>query len=169
MSETPARPAPAAHQPYDAPLATPPLPISDLAAPPASLSRERAEKEYADLSQNMRHYGSMRFAQLTLFSAITAGLAKVAQESAQGWPVSVQAAVCGAGALVAAAFWVMEERAADYWHHFRRRANALEASLGYRQYSTKQSKRISATNAVRSIFLIALLAWLSGLTLILAR
>ena len=32
------------------------------------------EEEYKELNNNIRFYGNMRFAQLTLFSALTAGL-----------------------------------------------------------------------------------------------
>lgn len=131
---------------------------------------ERAEKEYADLSQNMRHYGNVRFAQLTLFSAITAGLAKVALENAAQWPQSLRITLCVAGILVALSFWTMEERAADYWHHFRRRADKLETTvLQYQQYSTKKGKILSATNAARFLFLLAVAAWLSGLIVIISR
>jgi len=131
-------------------------------------SREGAEKEYADLGQNLRHYANMRFAQLTLFTAITAGLAKIALDDSGGASPGARAALYAAGTIVALAFWVMEERAADYWHHFRRRAMVLEKHLGYRQYSAKPLRRISATNATRSIFLLACLAWLISLTLLAA-
>jgi hypothetical protein len=128
-----------------------------------TLPPERLEKEYLDLSQNIRHYGNLRFAQLTLFAAITAGLVKVAIENAHEWPVPLRTALYTAGALVAASFWVMEERGADYWHHFRRRADKIEPFLHFGQYSTKKPKVVSATNAVRFLFIMAILAWVASI------
>lgn len=52
--------------------------------------------------------------------------------------------------VAAAAFSVMEERAAENWHNCRRRAVELEKSLGYKQYTNRPAAKVlSATNAAR--------------------
>ncbi len=123
-------------------------------------------EEYKDLSANMRQYASMRFAQLTLFIAMTAGLFNLlfgSNSTISGLPRDIFKSV---GILIAIAFWVMEERAADYWHHFRRRAVELESELGYRQYTTRPVRNfISATNAVRLLYGVVVIFWLISLLL----
>ena len=107
-------------------------------------------EEYADLSDNMRHYGNMRFAQLTLYFALTAGLVTALFTVDPPLSDSLRLALKIIGVIASAAFSVMEERAADYWHYFRRRAVKIEKLLGYKQYTDRPAARFfSATNAVR--------------------
>ena len=106
--------------------------------------------EYKDLSDNMRHYGNMRFAQLTLYFALTAGLVTVVFTLNPPLGPGLRRGLMLVGAVASAAFGVMEERAADYWHHFRRRAVKLEESLGYKQYTDRPAAKVlTATNAAR--------------------
>jgi hypothetical protein len=107
-------------------------------------------EEYKDLSDNMRHYGNMRFAQLTLYFALTAGLVTALSTLDPPLSDSLRLALKIIGALASAAFGVMEERAADHWHHFRRRAVEIEKLLGYKQYTDRPAANyFSATNAAR--------------------
>lgn len=117
--------------------------------------------EYKDLSDNMRHYGNMRFAQLTIFVAITGGLlAVISNEKSALLPIH-KTILKVVGLCIAVTFWIMEERAADYWHHFRKRAEMLEESLGYEQYRGRPEKRLlTATNATRTIFVGIIVLWL---------
>ena len=115
------------------------------------MTNHDAADEYMDLSANMRHYANMRFAQLTLYFAFTAGLVTVVftvdPPLDGGLRLGLKIIVV-AGAL---AFGVMEERAADYWHHFRKRAVELEKSLGFKQYSDRPAAKVfTATNAARA-------------------
>ena len=140
--------------------------------------------EYKDLSENMRDYGNRRFALMTLFIALTAGLLSI--DFAQDPPLSsqVRCALKLVGSITSIVFWIMEERAADYWHHFRRRAVELEEVLGYKQYQERpepyimkcvkswmEKKRltrwiyhsatslVTATNAVRAFYGFWIIAW----------
>jgi len=107
-------------------------------------------EEYKDLSDNMRLYTNMRFALLTLYFALTAGLATALFTVAPPLDDSLRFALKIIGVIASGAFGVMEKRAADYWHHFRRRAVDLEKSLGYKQYTDRPTARfLSATNATR--------------------
>ncbi|HUV66796.1 MAG TPA: hypothetical protein VMW24_23110 [Sedimentisphaerales bacterium] len=107
-------------------------------------------EEYKDLSENMRHYANMRFAQLTLYFALTAGLVTALFTVDPPLGDNLRLALKIIGVLASAAFGVMEERAADYWHHFRRRAVEIEKSLAYKQYTDRPGNKLfSATNAAR--------------------
>jgi hypothetical protein len=133
-------------------------------------SNEHLRVEYQDVSENMRHYGNMRFAQMTLFAAITAGLtsAIINDKTPYQW---LGVIVGFGGAVATSIFWVLEERAADYWHHYVRRAIELEKTLGYAQYSKRPVKNyVTATNAVRVFYAGTLLFWIwSTFKLIKAR
>ena len=114
------------------------------------MANSNHSEEYRDLSDNMRHYANMRFAQLTLYSALTAGLVTVVFTVDPALDDNLRLGLKIIGAFAAAAFGVMEERAADYWHHFRRRAVEIEKSLDYKQYTDRPAaKWFSATNAAR--------------------
>ena len=118
---------------------------------------------YKDLSENMRQYTNMRFAQLTIFVALTGSLVVVGFGGSLAKPNSIVLAVVGI--LIAVVFWVMEERAADFWHHFKDRAVELESQLNYRQYTDLPTAKgkgwISATNATRLFHYGAILFWIA--------
>jgi len=108
--------------------------------------------EYLDASENMRTHSTMRFAHLTLFIAITAGLLN-SLLSGHTPPDNMRLALKTGGLLTVVVFWMIEERVTDYFHHYRRRAVTLEKVLGYSQYtSCPQRKWFTATNAVRLLF-----------------
>jgi hypothetical protein len=118
-------------------------------------------EEYKDLSDNMRHYANMRFAQLTLYFALTAGLVTALFTVAQPLDDRLRLALKIIGAFASVAFGVMEHRATVYWHHFRRRAVEIEKSLGYKQYTDgPPTKLFRATNAVRVLVWGGVLLWL---------
>lgn len=128
------------------------------------MPRGDPKDEYKDLSDNMRNYVNVRFAQLTLFVAITAALVTIAFTSEPPVSDSMRFVLKIGGVITTVVFAIMEERAADYWHHYRRRAVELERELGYKQYSTRPARRImSATNAVRVFYICVFLFWLATL------
>ena len=116
--------------------------------------------EYMDVSANMRQYGNMRFAQLTLFIAVIAGLLVILFESDPPLDSSVRYVLKFGGLIITIVFWIMEERATSYWDHYRNRAVELEKQLGYKQYSTRPTRGFfSATNAVRVLYSFMFLLW----------
>lgn len=120
--------------------------------------------EYKDVSANMRQYGNMRFAQLTLFIVLTAGLMTVLFTSDLPSTSLVGLVLKIGGLIVTVVFWIMEERATDHWHHFSRCAVELEKQLGYQQYSTRPARTVvSATNAVRALYFFVFLFWVATL------
>jgi hypothetical protein len=125
---------------------------------------DKVKSEYLDVSSNIRQHSTMRFAQLTLFIAITAALLNVYFGRSIPLPTGANLALKIAGLLVVVIFWVMEERVGDFFHHYRRRAVELEKQLGYSQYSETPKRRIvTATNAVRLLFLLIGIFWLLAL------
>ena len=119
-----------------------------------------SKDEYLDVSSNMRVYTNMRFAQLTLFVAITAALLNVIiGDLGPSEPVGNVLKI--GGLLSALVFWVMEERAADFFHYYKRRAIEMEKALGYSQYTNRPQRKVfTATNAVRMLFLAVGVYWL---------
>jgi len=123
---------------------------------------ERMKDEYVDLSANMRHYANMRFAQLSIFVALTAALVNAIFEKGGRFSFGANTAVKIGGLIIVLVFWAMEESAADYWNHFRKRAIVLEDTLGYQQYKDRPTHRLrgfTATNAVRFLFLVVSAFW----------
>jgi hypothetical protein len=127
-------------------------------------------EEYKDLSDNMRHYANMRFAQLTLYFALTAGLVTALFTVDPPLGDILRFTLKIIGILASAAFGVMEERSTCYWEYFRSRAVDIEKSLGYKQYTggpatklSRATKLFRATNAVRAMFLVGVLLWFLAL------
>jgi len=122
-------------------------------------AHSNSHPEYEDVSNNLRQYTGMRFAQMTLFVAITGGLVSIPKD---GSPFSWLWVIVGVfGVISGGIFWVLEERAVDYWHHFMRRALELEKELGYRQYTGRPERDyVTATNATRLLHAILIVFWI---------
>lgn len=123
-----------------------------------------SKNEYKELGENMRQHSSMRFAQMTLFFALTAGLLSATFTSSPPLSSLLRFVLKTGGVITSIVFWIMEERVADYWHHYRRRAVELEKELGCKQYTTCPAKTIvTATNAVRALYACIFLFWIVAL------
>lgn len=120
--------------------------------------------EYLDVSENMRQWANIRFAQMTLFAAITAGiLAGLFQNGSTQLGVSRIALKIG-GIIVTFVFGFLDQRAMIYWRHFRQRAVELEKALGFRQYTSAPTARfLNSANAVRVLYLTVVLIWVVSL------
>lgn len=70
------------------------------------------------------------------------------------------------GLLLTCAFWAMEESATQKWQSFYKRATQLEKELASNQYTPpKPIPALSATCAVRLVYLIVVLIWFALLVL----
>ncbi len=130
--------------------------------------------EYTEVCNNIRQYIDMRFRLLTLFFALTGALL-VSLVNAQlqnvdlplrlpspfdAFKLRTPIFIGAAGLVTSALFWIMEERANDYWHHFVRLAARIEKELKYEQYGKRPYKDwISATNAVRILYALPIIFW----------
>ncbi|WP_162085244.1 hypothetical protein [Sulfuriferula nivalis] len=117
-------------------------------------------EEYKEVGANLRQYGNMRFAQLTLFVAVTGGLLAANFSKDIGLSACQKLAVAFFGLLISMAFWVMEERSTDWWNRYYKRAEQIELELGMHQYLHRKNRSIlSATFAVRAVFAVVVMAW----------
>ena len=81
-----------------------------------------ANHEYLDVSSNMRTYTNLRFAQMTIFAAITAGLLAIIFDHNNLQAPSTIQLLKFVGIILSLVFWVFEERAADSYFYYLRRA-----------------------------------------------
>lgn len=123
-------------------------------------------EEYKEIGANLRHYGNMRFAQLTLFVAVSGGLLAAVFGRESGLSVCQKMVVEFLGLLLTCAFWAMEESASQRWKRYYDRATQLEKELASNQYTPpKPDTEPSATWAVRFIYLVVALVWFALLVL----
>jgi len=123
---------------------------------------EDRRAEYLDAGEHMRAYANLRFAQLTLFLAISAGIlsALVTKDS-----LAPRMTLKVGGLVVALVFFILEERSTGFWKHYKDRAKELEVVMQCWQYrpDVKQWMPVSATWATRLLFLAAALFWIVSL------
>lgn len=116
--------------------------------------------EYLDVSSNIRHWNTLRFAELTIYIALTGGLLSAIIGKSPPLPQAVSAPAKVVGLLVTVLFLVLQERTMLYWYNFVRRAAELEEELGFQQYSTRpRAGLMTGRNAMRLFFLIMILFW----------
>ena len=119
--------------------------------------------EYLDVSNNLRHYGNLQFAQLTLYIAISAGaLAQLyGQHSVTG---VARVLLCVAGAAAGMAFLLCSRRVSEYWNARVRRAKEIEWSLGFAQYWRPVPKKfVSNRLAVAGVYWTIIVVFLASL------
>ena len=115
---------------------------------------------YQDSGRNMRLYADLRFKQLSLFFILTGAIFITFQKfKIDLVPSSItKIATSIIGIIAAIIFWIMEERAADYYWEIRNFATSLEDDKA--QYkSLEPAKYINATNAMRLIYSITIIVW----------
>jgi hypothetical protein len=128
------------------------------------MSLGNPQDEYTDISESIRHWQNMRFAQLTVFIALTAGMFATVYHTDFNTSDITKLLTKLAGAGVSIMFWLMDERVVQYWRSGRNRAIELERTLGYAQYSSTPPRgRLTAGNAVRAFYLVHLLSWIAAI------
>ncbi len=115
--------------------------------------------EYKIAAENMRWYSNIRFAQLTLFVALTTLILTRLYAGSPPLPSVIAIALKILGGVSSAVFAYMEIRADEYWSHYMRRAVELEKSLGYGQYTSRPQRRLRTTHVLRILFLSVFLFW----------
>jgi hypothetical protein len=120
-------------------------------------------EEYKEIGANLRHYSNLRFANLTLYTAISGALLSVAYESlseaGKGLGVGALAIF---GILAGILLWVNESRIQAYWYAFLGRGREIEIELGSKQYTQAPKKSlISSRNAARSYFVLVSILWIA--------
>lgn len=129
--------------------------------------------KYSELGTSMRTYINLRFAQLTLFLVIIAGLIRglVEIETDNNSPEWISWAIILGGLFTTIIFMIIEHSSADYFHYYKRLAGCLEEGQAITPYSGNVSgdpkskwgrwltQHTTATGAVRWFFGGFLLIW----------
>jgi hypothetical protein len=138
-------------------------------APPIELGSSPSEAsvtvatEYCEVLSSIRHYSNLRFASLTLFSAVTAGLFGAAfgpvvidpdlrERMRVVWPV--------VGMLASTLFLVLECCVTAFVVAFRRRVRDLYPNTHFE--GSPQWARVIARNMFKSFYLAMLIFWLAA-------
>ncbi len=128
------------------------------------MAKADLKDEYLDASDNIRHWNTLRFAELTIYIALTGALLNAIVGKSPPLPPVVSAPAKVAGILVTILFFVLHERTMLYWYNFVERAAELEKELGFQQYSSRpRAGIITGRNAMRLFFLIMALFWVISL------
>lgn len=120
--------------------------------------------EYLDASSNQRQFQSIRFAQLTVYLALTGFLLNLLFGNATEQMTPLVRILLEIGGLITTLlFWIHQERTMAYWNHFVRRAAELEVILGFKQYSNRPNAGLfSSFKAMRLFFIILTIFWASS-------
>ena len=122
--------------------------------------------EYLDVSNNLRHWNTLRFAELTIYIAIIGAMMNVVFGKPAPLPITISSLVKIAGVLVSILFLILQERTMAYWYKFVERAAELEEVLGFEQYKRRPKARvITGRSAVRLFFLVIILFWVISIFL----
>jgi hypothetical protein len=116
--------------------------------------------EYKSAGENIRWYSHIRFAQLTLFTALTAAIFTLAFSQTLALnPLAVVLLKLG-GAVVALSHWILEARADLSWSHYMARASQLEKGLKFKQYSTRPRHKIRTSFVIRGLLCAVSVFWI---------
>jgi hypothetical protein len=129
-----------------------------------TVSKDYLKDEYLDVSHHLRHYAKARFATLTLFLALVAGLLAVLFGGQTELAPPHKAVLKLGGLLTAFLFLVIARRASRYWQLFKQRAIELEQALGFKPYTqSPRGEGMNATLRVEILYVCIGLFWLSSL------
>lgn len=118
------------------------------------------ETKLAQIAENMRHYGDMRFQQLTLFSGAMALMAAGVANSPHLMltpRLSVRMAIAVAGSVFTAVILIMEVRSTVYWVAMREGGGQ---SLWPRPGKSALGRLFNATNAVLFTYFATYFFWM---------
>lgn len=128
------------------------------------LTKDEAKVEYIDVSSNLRHWNTLRFAELTIFIAVMGALMNTTFGGKIVQPFTTIMKI--AGVLVSVLFLILQERTMSWWYRFVQRAAALEEILGFRQYRDRpHGHRITGRVAMRLFFYTIILFWIASIFL----
>jgi hypothetical protein len=128
------------------------------------MKKEDAKVEYIDISTNLRHWNTLRFAELTIFIAITGAMMNIAFGRSTPLTLIFGLVLKTAGFLIALLFWILQERTMTWWYTFVQRAAKLEEILEFEQYRGRpQGHKITGRVAIRIFFFIIMIFWIASI------
>ena len=117
-------------------------------------------EEYKECNSNLRHYSNMRFAELTLFFAINAGLLSVLSDNQSSLDQLIEFLLRVLGILISILFAVMNDRRVALWVSLKERAVEIENQLELEQYQKRpKAKFLSNRNMAKAIYYLFILFW----------
>jgi hypothetical protein len=126
-----------------------------------SISKDAIKAEYFDLSENLRHWGNLRFHSLTVFIAVMGGLFALLSQSGLIISSIMLIVLKFMGVVIVIIFWIMDERIFLYWSSGIERIRLLEKELDFRQFSNFPHRGfITSRNAVRLLFMVFCVFWI---------
>ncbi|MEX1248341.1 MAG: hypothetical protein WEA61_07640 [Anaerolineales bacterium] len=125
------------------------------------MTKKELLAEYLDASNNFRHFHTIRFVQLPIFTAVTFGLLSIVFSESKIISEHIRLALKVGGIVITAIYWVLQQRAGKYRKYFADRAASLEAKLGFTQYTNRpQDEPFNSRNAIDAFFVFCLGFWI---------
>jgi hypothetical protein len=126
--------------------------------------------EYKHLGEDLRHYGILRLARLTLLLGTTgAMITALATDTVRANAILFALLKVG-GLVIALVFAVMDYRSGAHWLRLQQRSNVLAQALGFEPRSIATAWNLLATTgASRALHLFLVLGWIFVLLLPLFR
>lgn len=128
------------------------------------MTKEEARAEYLDVSSNLRHWNTLRFAELTIYIAMMGAMINVTFGGSSNHPLLFEILMKVSAFLVSLLFWILQERTMSWWYSFVERATELEEVLGFEQYRRRpKGHKFTGRIAIRLFFFIVMIFWLAAL------
>ena len=120
-------------------------------------------QEYIDISNNLRHYGTLQFAHLTLYTAVMGGLIHLLTSGNANIQPQIVLILKIIGYILSVLFFIIAERIILDWQTFLDCARVMEKKhFGFGQYSIRPNYVIFFFRnrfAVRWIHVFIILFW----------
>ena len=141
---------------------------ADTDTPPLSRAAPggNALDEYKHLGEDLRHYGILRLARLTLLLGTTGAIVTaLASETVRAHPIPFALLKVG-GLVVALTFAVMDYRSGAQWMRLQQRSNMLAEVLGFETRPTAHVwNPLASTGASRVLHAFLVCGWIFALLL----
>jgi hypothetical protein len=122
--------------------------------------------EYKHLGEDLRHYGILRLARLTLLLGTTGAMVTaLASDAVRAHPIVFMLLKVG-GLVIAVVFAIMDYRSGMHWLRLQQRSNQLAAVLGFEPRPVAYGwNPLATTGASRALHLFLVLGWIFALLL----
>jgi len=122
----------------------------------------KRDREFQELSNNMRHWERMRWVSMAVFIAIMGGSLTGLFTWRQALEPVHYRLIKVLGLFLVVIFWVQDERIVAYWKATKRRAHEIEKEEGIQVFSiTPRRGLFSAGTAVRVLYFLFFSVWIT--------
>ena len=122
--------------------------------------------EYKHLGEDLRHYGILRLARLTLLLGTTGAMVTaLATDTVRSHPIVFMLLKVG-GLVIALVFAIMDYRSGLHWLRLQQRSNMLAEALGFESRPVAHGwNPLATTGASRALHLFLVFGWVFALLL----